>query len=201
MSQKKLSSRKIRCTVSMAVRKKMTCKEIAAHLPVKVSRQTISRILNKSEITKYIKMNRSPALTIRHKEMRKEAITKWIQNNIRWGTVIFSDEKLFNLDGADGLHYYWHDIRKDKDVKWSRYQGGQSVMVWGGVSENGTTDLVLISSTMNSEKYIKLVDQQLLTYSWTLGGDNFIFQQDNAACHTSKMTKKWFSNNNINVLN
>jgi transposase len=30
--------------------------------------------------------------------------------------------------------------------------------------------------------------------------DDFIFQQDGAACHTAKTTKKWFGEHNVNVL-
>ena len=32
------------------------------------------------------------------------------------------------------------------------------------------------------------------------GGDNFIFQQDNARAHTTKHTKEFFAKNNINVM-
>ena len=48
--------------------------------------------------------------------------------------VIFSDEKKFNLDGPDGLAYYWHDIRREKQFFEKRQQGSESDMIWGAIS-------------------------------------------------------------------
>lgn len=47
----------------------------------------------------------------------------------QWKRVIFSDEKKVNLDGPDGLNYYWHDLRNEKEIKMSRNFGGGAVMV------------------------------------------------------------------------
>ena len=48
-----------------------------------------------------------------------------------WARTFFSDEKKWNLDGPDGLKYYWHCLRNDPKVAFSRQNGGGSVMVWG----------------------------------------------------------------------
>jgi len=48
----------------------------------------------------------------------------------RWNSIIFSDEKKFNLDGPDGYQYYWRDLRKEKETYFTRHSGGGSVMVW-----------------------------------------------------------------------
>jgi hypothetical protein len=58
---------------------------------------------------------------------------KWAQERNRertdWASVIFSDEKKFNLDGPDGLKYYWHDLREENESFFSRQNGGGSRMV------------------------------------------------------------------------
>ena len=45
-----------------------------------------------------------------------------------------------------------------------------------------------------------MLDEELLPISRSLGGENWIFQQDNAAIHVSKKCKEWFSSKNVNLL-
>lgn len=35
----------------------------------------------------------------------------WIQ---QWQKIIFSDEKIFNLDAPGGFAYYWHELRTER---------------------------------------------------------------------------------------
>ncbi|VDO61194.1 unnamed protein product [Heligmosomoides polygyrus] len=44
--------------------------------------------------------------------------------------VIFSDKKKFNLDGTDGSHCYWRNLRQDPFVFNRRNFAGGSQMVW-----------------------------------------------------------------------
>lgn len=58
-----------------------------------------------------------------------------------WTSVIFSDEKKFNLDGPDGLQFDWHDLAKSKQVAMTRNFGGGTVMVWAAFGFNGKTPI------------------------------------------------------------
>lgn len=114
--------------------------------------------------------------------------------------VIFSDEKKFNLDGPDGNHSYWRDLRKEPQYFSKRNFGGGSLMVWGAFCLHGTLPLAFPSCKMNSSEYINVLQNHLIPFLNDHEADNLVFQQDNAAIHTSKATKQWFSDNDILVL-
>ena len=48
---------------------------------------------------------------------------KYVTFGEKW-SVIFTDEKKWNLDGPDEFHCYWHDLRKEKKI----FKKGGSVM-------------------------------------------------------------------------
>lgn len=102
-------------------------KEIAG---VEGSIRTIRRVLNREGLRRK-KMNEKPKLTEDHKKARV-AFAKEYHNYQHWDKVIFTDEKKWNLDGPDGLRYYWHDLRKEPRYFSKRNFGGGSLMVWGG---------------------------------------------------------------------
>ena len=52
----------------------------------------------------------------------------------------------------------------------------------------------------NSARYIIVLEKSLFPFLNHLDTNNPIFQQDNAAIHTSKLTKNWFKTKNIGVL-
>lgn len=114
--------------------------------------------------------------------------------------MIFSDEKKWNLDGPDGNHGYWRDLRKEPRFFSRRNFGGGSVMLWGAFSVNGTLEIQFTSSKMKSKDYIDVLKMSLKPFLRANRRRNLIFQQDNAAIHASKETKNWFNEENINVL-
>lgn len=77
--------------------------------------------------------------------------------------MIFSDEKTFNFNGPDGI------------------------MVWASIGYNGNTEIKFISGKRNSKNYLDLIKDQLDNYALHISDTGFIFQQDNAAIHNSKL--------------
>ena len=113
-----------------------------------------------------------------------------------WSSVCFSDEKKWNLDGPDGYNNYWHDKRTQELFKKQRQMRGGGVMVWAGIWADGKTDIVFIDGNINSEKYIKVLEGNLLPHQHKFT----IFQQNNAPIHNSKMTSEWLIDNDISVV-
>ncbi len=110
----------------------------------------------------------------------------------KWRAVLFSYHKKFNLDGPFGNQYYWHDLRKDPQYFSKRASGGGSVMVWAAFSYDGKSEIVFLNGHQNSADYIQVLTEYLLPAGEEIGGEEWLFQQDNASIHTSAMTREWF---------
>ena len=107
---------------------------------------------------------------------------------------------MFNLDGPDGFHYYWHDLQKEKLIFSKRVQGGGSVMIWGAFSSKGKSQLKFVDGTLTSLKYTSLLRTHLLPYGDHFHQDQYIFQHDNALCHRAKTTTEWLEERGIDFL-
>lgn len=74
-------------------------------------------------------------------------------------------------------------------------------MVWGCITYRGQGLLTLIDGNMDSEKYIKVLDYNLWPVIAKYFTNNpYVFQDDNAPPHASRMTKAWEENNSIPTL-
>src|SRR5438093_8238261 len=74
------------------------------------------------------------------------------------------------------------------------------VMFWDAISATRKSPLVVVSGTLNAQGYQSLLADQFLPLFHRQHIGRLRFQQDNAPPHTAKTTKRFFSDNNINVL-
>lgn len=174
--------------------------KIKLQLSLPVSTRRIQQILKNDENLKYVKRVPQPRLQKRHKNARLLFAEKHKFWEDEWRSVVFSDEKKFNLDGPDGQQKYWADIRRERESRFRRNFQGGSLMIWAAFGYNGPTPICFINHKMNADLYIELLDSVLIDYSENFCDDPWIFQQDNAAIHNAKATKRFFSDRNINVM-
>ncbi|GBN51643.1 hypothetical protein AVEN_130671-1 [Araneus ventricosus] len=101
------------------------------------------------------------------KETSFEATSKVTKNVVgsksyakpKWQSVLFSDEKKWNLDGPDGWASYWHDLCKEPLCLFlNRRQGGGSVMVWAAFCYNGQVSLHFASGLQTPQYYTKTLE-------------------------------------------
>ena len=82
--------------------------------------------------------------------------------------------------------------------------GGGSVMIWGCFSTAGTRQIHLCEGRMNQVTYKEVLEQHLLPSARKLypncNSSNWIFQQDNAACHTAKSVTTWMERKHIRIM-
>ena len=119
----------------------------------------------------------------------------------QWSRVVFTDESKFNLHGPDGRIRVWRRRGERLDpansMKYDRYGGG-SVMIWGGISYNGKTDLRTVRGNLNVVRYCAdIITPLIVPYIANSNAD--VLQQDNARCHTARHTQNVLAANNINT--
>lgn len=79
---------------------KVNCNKIINELDLDVKRRTLNDWLKKKDY-KYSKCSQKISLGKKHKSKRLEISKQWLDENINWNNVAFTDEKSFSLDGPD----------------------------------------------------------------------------------------------------
>lgn len=120
--------------------------------------------------------------------------------NKEWKTVVFSDEKKFNLDGPDGYNYYFHDMRKEECFLSRHHTCAGAVMVWGAISFYGTCELQFVTSKMNANVYKTVLQKAFPQFSEIYGHIPWTYQHDNAPIHTARVVKQWIKDQNVKLL-
>lgn len=119
-----------------------------------------------------------------------------------WKRVSFSDESTF-LQFKQQHQYVRRTSGSDAcDPRYTlkTLKHPPSVMVWGCFSSHGRGALHFMDKgqKVNADVYIDILNEKLKR-SMHVAGTNF-FQQDNAPCHTARKVKKWFADNDINLM-
>ena len=89
-----------------------------------------------------------------------------------------------------------HHVKLTVKFRW------ENIMVWGCFISNGVDNIYHIYSHMDSNLYCQILKKDLLgIIRWyEMDKENITFQQDNDPKHTAHLTKQWFEDNNIRVL-
>lgn len=196
----KLSEAQRRLIKRKAVAQKMSARQIQGDMNLPVTPRRVRQILSANENLKFKKPIKKPPLTSRHRDARIAFARKHISWTKEWENVIFSDEKKFNLDGPDGFSSYWHDLRAEEQVRMSRNFGGGTVMIWAAFYGTNKSRIGWISTRMNGEKYVELLEEELINILDESGEQELIFQQDNASIHRAKKVADWFSAQKIPIM-
>lgn len=174
----------------------ISTREMSAHLhhrfDLSFHQTSIVRFLNKRNWIN-LKPRSVPMLT----ELQKKKRLAWCvaHKDTDWSKVCFSDESMFQKF-ANNIKLW---MRKDQKLTMMTPKHGPKLMVWGAISSRGSSVLKIISGSVNSEAYMKILEECTQSLE-ELFPDGWILQQDNAPPHVSKVTKQWFSTSGLQVL-
>uniref|UniRef100_A0A4W6EFN8 Tc1-like transposase DDE domain-containing protein n=1 Tax=Lates calcarifer TaxID=8187 RepID=A0A4W6EFN8_LATCA len=74
----------------------------------------------------------------------------------------------------------------------------QSLMIWGCMSGKGTGEMAVITSSINAQVYVDILDTFLIpSIERAFGDDEIIFQNDNASCHRAKTVNTFLEKRHI----
>ena len=74
------------------------------------------------------------------------------------------------------------------------------MMVWGGISHTGKTQLVTVNGTLNAQKYRDNILSPVVLPFMQAGNGVTLLQQDNARPHIACATRQFLTANNMNVM-
>lgn len=167
----------------------------------RVSDQTIRNRLREAGI-RARRPKVAPTLTRQHRRQRVRwcnTLQPW--NLPHWRRIWFSDESRYLLrkrDGRDRVYRRRHERFAPNCIRQVDTFGGGSVMVWGAISYNRKSELVLVQGNLTANRYI---DQILRPHVLHLvDPQRQLYQQDNARPHTARATVDYLADNNINTL-
>jgi len=199
-TKKVLSATAERRIVREASNSHCAASKIHSKLHLNASVDTVRRVIRRADHLKRLKLKKKPPLNNQRKDSRLVFARYHMTWQKEWHTVVFSDEKRFNLDGPDGFSYYFHDMRKEEHFLSRHHSREKGVMVWGAITYYGTCKLQIVSSKMNATHYKGLLEKAFPEAINIFGSLSWTFQQDNAPIHTARVVKAWIRQQNVDLM-
>lgn len=121
----------VRLIVRRATIRKQSARVIQRTQTLDVGVRRVQQIMAETPYMHYLKRKLTVQITKNHKNNSQKWALEHLQWNAKsWKEVIFSDEKMLNLDGPCGLKHYWHDLRKKPDNFLERGSGDGTLMIF-----------------------------------------------------------------------
>lgn len=186
----------------------VTARKLQHHLRLttgtRVSDQTIRNRLHEDQQMSRRRVVRIPLTRVQRANRLRfsRQYLNWSIN--QWGKVLFTDEckvKFFNDDRRIRVWRRRGERFSESCIHEVDRFGGPNVMVWGGISLHGKTELTILNQgTVTAERYIQnVIRPQVIPFAQRMG-PGFILMQDNARAHTARSTQTVLEESHIEVL-
>lgn len=159
-----------------------------------ISVDTVKRRLRSAGLYGRVAVQK-PLLRPQNKKKRLQ----WAKEHKNWTiddfkNVFWTDESKFEIFGSKRRTYVRRSVNKKMlpaCITPTVKHGGGSVMVWGGFSFNGISQLYRIKGILEKKQYHKILVHKVVPAGMQLIGRGFIMQQDNDPKHISGLCKNY----------
>lgn len=174
--------------------------KIKRELKLNCSRDTVRNVLAKSDVKSYL-AKEEPLVNSNQFNLKKRwcQITKNLKPN-EWNQIIFTDEKtLQNFHNGKVKVYRKRGEQSAKHI-YRRTLNRFKINLFGYITSKGLGNLYVFDDVLNSEKYINYLHYTVLPDVIEDFGPKFIWQQDGAGPHVSKIALDYFRKIKANLL-
>ncbi len=131
--------------------------------------------------------------------VQKRRCVLWAKAHLKWTVSKWKSVQWSEFDILVGNHGH-RVLRSRKEGHLPAcyehsVQKPASLMVWGCISAYGLGSLHVLEGTINAERYIKILEQHLLS------SRRRVFEQDNSKPHTADITTAWLRSRRVPLLN
>jgi len=169
-------------------------------------RKTIRTKLQEEGIAKVVRQQLKPPLSPENKRKRLEFAQSWFVDGVFVDrNVLWSDEVM--VKSSPSNHRQWVLVRGDAlpneyPVRTKVQAGGYGVLFWGCFSKYQSGRLVSLPGHMDSESHLQTIKEEIKVEfdAAKKSGGEWVFMQDNAPCHKSKVAMARFQKLKIPLL-
>lgn len=114
----------------------------------------------------------------------------------------FTEESTCNCFGFDGRTYVKRSVGEEHNKKCIKSTGkgkGVLVMVWAGMTINGSSQICCIHGTMNQHVYVDILNKYFISFTNEKLSEDWVLQDDYNPKHTSRKTKLFLEQHKLNV--
>ena len=169
--------------------------------------KTWIRLFLKSKKLAKLALQLKPPINERIKGLRSDFAKKWLVDGVcLLDNVFWTDEvKVQSHPNARRIKEWMPSGTplKNRRVQ-PKIQGGKfSVMFWGSFSKLHTGRLKALEETMNGEKYIQMIEDELIpefNHAKSHFSGDWRLMQDNAPCHRARIVKEFLRRNEVQFI-
>jgi hypothetical protein len=153
-----------------------------------LAKRTVLRTLHSMKSLRLRKPRKQLSMNPQHKHDRLVWAQQCLRQRIDWSHVLFTDEKVWYLDGPTSRAAVWYDIQDTPPSLQQKGHRNVGVHIWGAFSLHTVPELVCLPETFDSQAYCQVLQTSLVESGLN---HQVVLFHDRHPVHHSKWTTDW----------